>query len=102
MGPGVRFSKYIYIFRLFFGHSAARCNTINCLSLMYGERDNTFVPEMMGVRTNVQLGDNTNLIDVVSVKAHFLAATVLLNPDLTKSKVDGETFNITDGSPVPF
>ena len=75
-------------------------------SLMYGERDNTFVPEMMGVRTNVQLGDNRNLIDTVSVanavKAHLLAATVLMNPDRTTSKVDGETFNITDGNPVPF
>ena len=73
---------------------------------MYGKRDNTFVPEMMGVRTNVQLGDKTNLIDIVSVgnavKVHFLAATVLLNPDRTTSQVNGEIFNITDGDPVPL
>lgn len=74
--------------------------------LMYGERDNSFVPGLIGVRTNVQLGDNTNLIDTVSVsnaaKAHLLAATILLNPDRAASRVDGEAFNITDGNPIPF
>lgn len=74
--------------------------------LMYGERDNSFVPGLIGVRANVQLGDNTNLIDTVSVsnaaKAHLLAATILLNPDRAASRVDGEAFNITDGNPVPF
>lgn len=37
-----------------------------------------------------------------AVKAHILAATILLNPQSTTSRVDGETFNITDGNPVPF
>lgn len=73
---------------------------------MYGERDNSSVPGLIGIPTNVQLGDNYNLIDTVSVgnavKAHILAATILLNPDSTASRVDGETFNITDGNPVPF
>ena len=74
--------------------------------LMYGERENSFIPGLIGVRPNVQLGDNTNLIDTLSVgnaaKAHLLAATVLLNPDRTASRVDGEAFSITDGNPVPF
>lgn len=76
------------------------------LCLMYGERDNSFVPGLIGVRTNVQLGDNTNLIDTVSVdnavKAHLLAATALLYPGRNASRVDGEAFNVTDGNPVPF
>ncbi len=76
------------------------------LCLAYGERDNSFVPSLIGVRTNVQLGDNTNLIDTVSVgnaaKAHLLAAAALLNPNRAASRVDGEAFNITDGNPVPF
>ena len=75
-------------------------------SLAYGERDNSFVPELIGVRTNVQLGDNTNLIDTVSVgnaaKAHLLAAAALLDPNRAASRVDGEVFNIADGNPVPF
>ena len=72
----------------------------------YGERDNSFVPGLIGVRTNVQLGDNTNLMDTVSVanaaKAHLLAAAALLDPNRAASRVDGEVFNITDGNPVPF
>ena len=76
------------------------------LSLAYGERDNSFVPGLTGVRTNVQLGDNTNLIDTVSVgnaaEAHLLAAAALLDPNRAASRVDGEVFNIADGNPVPF
>ena len=51
-------------------------------------------------------GDNTNLIDTVSVgnaaEAHLLAAAALLDPNRAASRVDGEVFNITDGNPVPF
>ena len=74
--------------------------------LAYGERDNSFVPGLVGVRTNVQLGDNTNLMDTVSVgnaaKAHLLAAAALLDPTRAASRVDGEVFIITDGNPIPF
>ena len=76
------------------------------LSLVYGERDSSLVPGLIGVRTNVQLGDNTNLIDTVSVgnaaEAHLLAGAALLHPNRAASRVDGEVFNITDGNPVPF
>ena len=75
-------------------------------SLAYGERDNSFVPGLIGVRTNVQLGDNTNLIDTVSVSnaanAHLLAPAALLDPNRAASRVDGQVFNIADGNPVPF
>ena len=88
----------------------ANCEDLRTVALRqclaYGERDNSFVPGLIGVRTNVQLGDNTNLMDTVSVgnaaKAHLLAAAALLDPNRAASRVDGEIFNITDGSPFPF
>lgn len=57
-------------------------------------------------QTKVQLGDNTNLLDVTwagnAAEAHILAGRALLVPDRAKGRVDGEAFNITDGHPVPF
>ena len=76
------------------------------LCLLVGERDNSFVPGLIGVRTNVQLGDNTNLMDATSASnaahAHVLAAKALLDPSRAMGPVAGEAFNITDGNPVPF
>lgn len=76
------------------------------LCLMVGERDNAFVPGLIGVRTDVQLGDNTNLMDATAASnaayAHLLAAKALLDPSRARGPVAGEAFNITDGNPVPF
>lgn len=76
------------------------------LCLLVGERDNSFVPGLIGVRTNIQLGDNTNLMDATSASdaahAHILAAKALLDPSRAMGPVAGEAFNITDGNPVPF
>ncbi|MCJ1250440.1 hypothetical protein MMC30_007668 [Trapelia coarctata] len=76
------------------------------LCLVVGERDNSFVPGLIGVRTNVQLGDNINLMDATSASnaanAHVLAAKALLEPSRAMGPVAGEAFNITDGNPVPF
>lgn len=76
------------------------------LCLLVGERDNSFVPGLIGVQTNMQLGDNTNLIDATSASnaahAHILAAKALLDSSRAMGPVAGEAFNITDGNPVPF
>ncbi|MCJ1312324.1 hypothetical protein MMC25_005998 [Agyrium rufum] len=84
--------------------------TILRTCLIYGERDNQFVPGMLAAfhkgQTNVQLGDNTNQIDTLyagnGAIAHILAAQALLDPSRANGKVDGEAFNITDGNPQPF
>lgn len=79
----------------------------------YGERHVQGLKEILeacaGDRTLVQLGDGSNLMEVVSADnaatAHVLAAKALVEAakDSTKAGgVDGEAFNISDGSPVPF
>lgn len=80
------------------------------LCLIYGERDNQFVPGLLGAyyskQTGVQLGDNKNCLDTVSAEnaalAHILAAKALLDPSKAPGKVAGEAFNITDGNSIPF
>lgn len=76
------------------------------LCLVVGERDNSFVPGLIGVRTDVQLGENNNLVDATSVSnavhAHILAAKALMDSSRAMGPVAGEAFNITDGNPVPF
>ena len=76
------------------------------LSLVLGERDNSYVPHWMDAPTNFQIGNNKNFLECVhvdnAVNAHILAAKALLNPSLANGKVDGEAFIITDGSRFHF
>ena len=80
------------------------------LPVIYGERDNQFIPAQLAAyrnkQTGVQLGDNKNLTDQVyagnAATAHVLAAKALLNPTLARGPVAGEAFNITDGAPIFF
>ena len=92
-------------------YNTSRLRTISLrLALVYGERDSQFVPGALEAyykkQTNVQIGNNTNLLDTVHVNnaasAHILAAKVLLNLDSCAERVDGEAFNISDGAPVPY
>ncbi|KAI9720721.1 MAG: erg26, C-3 sterol dehydrogenase [Chrysothrix sp. TS-e1954] len=96
---------------------------------LFGERDVQFLPALISTlkdnRTNVQLGENSNLFDCTYVgnaaHAHCLAATALLGTHAALSNssggkggekvvvvaeqgkgVDGEAFMITNGTPVPF
>ena len=79
---------------------------------VYGERDQQMIAGSLDVlksgQHKMQIGDNTNLFDTVSVEnvanAHLLAAKALLAANLqtTGLKVDGEAFNITDDDPIPF
>ena len=74
--------------------------------LVVGERDHSYVPLWMNAPTNMQIGNNENLIDAMyvgnSVAAHLLAAKALLDPRCANGKVDGEAFNITDGRQIRF
>lgn len=80
------------------------------LCLMYGAGDYQSVPHLInavkGGQSNIQLGDNTNEIDLISVsaaaRAHLLTARLLLNPEQANGQVAGEAFNITDGAPIKF
>ncbi|MCJ1382354.1 hypothetical protein MMC17_005467 [Xylographa soralifera] len=76
------------------------------LSLVIGERDNSYVPLWMDAPTNVQIGYNKNLLECMhvdnAVNAHILAAKALMDPRLANGKVDGEAFIITDGSRFQF
>ena len=80
------------------------------LPLTIGERDHIMIPAQLDTfnkkQTGVQLGDNKNLMDVVSpensAQAHILAVKALLYPESANGKVGGEAFNITDGNPLPF
>ena len=88
----------------------ADCESLSTVALrpclIYGERDNSMVPGLIGAPTNVQLGDNKNLIDSISVEnaaaVHVLAARALLDPSRAQGKVYGEAFNVTDQNPIPF
>ncbi|KAJ7693908.1 hypothetical protein B0H17DRAFT_482500 [Mycena rosella] len=73
---------------------------------MTGERDKQLIWRLAEVyakkQHNVQIGDNTNLVDYAYVgnvaHAHILACTKLISePDL----VSGQTFFITNGEPRP-
>lgn len=81
------------------------------LASVYGERDNQLIPGALEVlRTGqhlYQIGDNSNLFDVVSTQnvaaAHLLAIKGLLSEsELRSPGVDGEAFFITDGDPPQF
>lgn len=83
---------------------------------IFGPGDVQVLPPMIRVyyegKTHFQLGDNSNLFDFTYVEnvahAHILAAAALLTTSslntqvLDHEKVDGETFFITNDSPVPF
>ena len=85
-----------------------------CLRLghAYGERQAQGLREVLdmceGDQPLVQLGDGSNLMEVVSAdnvaRAHVLAAKALVREDRedATTKVGGEAFNISDGAPVPF
>ena len=78
--------------------------------LMVGIQEHALIPAQLDAlaqkKTNIQLGNNTNLLDVVgaedAARAHLLAVHALLDPSKAKGKVDGEGFNITGDHPLPF
>lgn len=83
---------------------------------IYGEGDLQNIFHMVNIyeqgKTNVQVGDNTNLFDFTYVEnvahGHLLAARALLvthstaTVPLDHERVDGEAFIITNGQPTPF
>lgn len=79
---------------------------------VYGIREHMGIPGCMNALANGQttttLGDGTNLWSFCSAEntasSHALLAAALLSPLSTDSskKVDGEAFNINDGTPYPF
>lgn len=79
-------------------------------SLMVGLQEYALIPAQLDAlaqgKSNIQLGDNKNLINLVSsdncTSAHLLALHALLDPSRANGKVDGEAFNITDDNPLPF
>ncbi|KAM7193438.1 putative sterol-4-alpha-carboxylate 3-dehydrogenase, decarboxylating [Rhypophila sp. PSN 637] len=77
---------------------------------MYGVGDNQMILNLLTVfrqhQQTVYLGSNTALMDSVHVSsvahAHILAAQSLLSPSpITRQKVSGQAFNITDNAPLP-
>ena len=82
------------------------------INFAYGERDTQIIPAMLRTaekgQTNIQLGDNKNLVDPTYVgniaTAHLQAAKKLLASETGSldPKIDGEAFNITEGDPQPF
>ena len=78
--------------------------------LIYGERDSQLIPGALAVlrdkNNHFQLGDNINPHDSIyvenAVSAHIVAAKALLRDNTSNSKVDGETFSITNDNPIPF
>ncbi|TGO48975.1 hypothetical protein BCON_0224g00010 [Botryotinia convoluta] len=91
-----------------------------CLRIapIYGKHDVQMIPGTLGVlqekHHHSQIGDNTALMDFVSVsnssRAHVLAGKALLKElraddspnENTHHKIAGEAFFITDGNPVHF
>ena len=82
---------------------------------MFGKGDAQLLPPLLRTyeegKTKVQLGNNSNLFDFVSVvnvaHAHILAAERLLDSSPTKAcstedRVDGEAFLITNDEPYYF
>ena len=99
--------------KLVLNSNTSQLRTISLrLAVMYGERDNQFIPRALEAfhdkQTTVQIGNNQNLFDTVHVNnaasAHVLAAKALLRPDIDSmtERVDGEAFNISDGAPVLY
>ncbi|MCJ1394807.1 hypothetical protein MMC18_007687 [Xylographa bjoerkii] len=81
------------------------------LPIVYGERDLLAIPGALAAlqkgQTRFQLGPGTNLWDFCSADnaaaAHVLLAQALLVPGRpSTAKVDGEAFNITDGTRRSF
>ena len=78
--------------------------------LVVGLQEHTLIPAQLKAleekKTGVQLGDNKNLLDLISAengaKAHLLAMHALLDPGKANGEVAGEAFNITDSNPFPF
>ena len=80
----------------------------------YGPRDTQSLPAILDMALTdhgkpkplAQLGDGTNLFEVVGIanaaSAHILAARCLLDPTRAAGPVAGEAFNISDNRPVPF
>jgi sterol-4alpha-carboxylate 3-dehydrogenase (decarboxylating) len=84
-----------------------------CLRLppIYGGCDVQVIPTLLSMmdqgKSTLQIGQNKKLFEHVyidnAVHAHLLAAKVLLSLDEGLSiRVDGETFFITDDSPMPW
>jgi sterol-4alpha-carboxylate 3-dehydrogenase (decarboxylating) len=84
-----------------------------CLRLppIYGGGDPQVIPSLLSMmdqgKTTLQIGPNKKLFEHVyidnAVHAHLLAAKVLLSHDEgLYIRVDGETFFITDGTPLPW
>lgn len=78
---------------------------------IYGPRDNLGTRQVFNVAntivTRFQLGDNKPVHDFVYVEscanAHLLAAKALIGPRRNDDmKVDGEAFNVSDGTPIKF
>jgi sterol-4alpha-carboxylate 3-dehydrogenase (decarboxylating) len=78
--------------------------------MIIGLQEHALIPAQLDAlkqgKKNVQLGNNQNLLDVVSAEncanAHLLAMHALIDSSKANGKVDGEAFNITDGNPLPF
>ncbi|KAK7397757.1 hypothetical protein QQX98_012871 [Neonectria punicea] len=97
--------------RLVLAANGSQLRTVSLrLGHAYGERHIQGLVEVLDVCSGnqrlVQVGQGENLMEVVSADnsatAHVLAAKALLDPSRAVGKVDGEGFNISDGSPVPF
>ncbi len=84
-----------------------------CLRLppIYGGGDSQVIPELLEMmaqgKTTLQIGPNKKVFEHVyidnAVHAHLLAAKVLLSLDEGLDfRIDGETFFITDDSPMPW
>jgi sterol-4alpha-carboxylate 3-dehydrogenase (decarboxylating) len=93
---------------------AANSSSLKTVSLracmVVGLQEYALIPAQLDAlqqgKTNIQLGDNKNLWDVVSAdncaEAYLLAMHALRDPSKANGKVDGEAFNITDDNPMPF
>lgn len=97
--------------RLVLAASSPQLKTVSLrLGHAYGERHIQGLVEVLdmcsGNQKLIQIGRGENQMEVVSADnsaaAHILAAKALLDPSRAAGKVDGEGFNISDGSPVPF
>lgn len=93
---------------------SANCQELGTLCLrppaIYGERDSQLILGVLAIlrdkKTNIQLGDNSNLYDSIYVgnaaSAHVTAAKAFLRNDASNLKVEGVAFFITDDASLPF
>ena len=80
------------------------------LCMVVGLQEYALIPAQLDAfaqkKTNIQLGNNQNLFDIVSAEnaanAHLLAMHALLDSSKGHGKVDGQAFNITNEDPMPF